>query len=259
MTQRPESPRRNSWRWFHRLGSPPGFWHFSERLAPWLLWPALALLAFAWWQGLFVVPPDYQQGDSFRLIYVHVPAAWLSLFGYVAMAAAGLVALVWRMKLAECMVLACAPVGASFTALALASGMLWGRPTWGTYWIWDARLTSELVLLFLYLGVIALDAAMADRRSGARAASLLAVVGVINVPIVHYSVEWWNSLHQGPSVSRFGRPAIAPEMLWPLLQAALACNLLFVWAVLRRCQALVLLRASRSRWVRELVESGGQR
>ncbi len=247
-----------NWTWFHRLGSPPGFYAFAQRWAPYLLWLSLFGMLVSWTAGLAFVPPDYQQGESFRIIYVHVPAAWLSLFGYVSMAVAGAIALVWRMKLAECAVIACAPVGASFTALALLTGMLWGKPTWGTYWIWDARLTSELVLLFLYLGVIALEAAIEDRRAGARAASLLAVVGVVNVPIVHYSVEWWNSLHQGASVTKLDTPSIAPEMLWPLLLAGLATNLFFGWAVLRRMQAQVLQREARSRWVTELARETGQ-
>ena len=147
-------------------------------------------------------------------------------------------------------------MGASFTALALATGMLWGKPTWGTYWTWDARLTSELVLLFLYLGVILLAEALEDRRAGARAASLLAVAGLINVPIVHYSVEWWNSLHQGATVTKFDKPSIAPEMLWPLLLAALSFNLLFGWTVLRRIQGQLLLRESRSRWAATILQGG---
>ena len=239
------------WTWFHRLASPPSFYRFADRLAPWLLAGWLLALVIGIYGGLVLAPADYQQGETFRIIYVHVPAAWLSLFGYVFMAVAGAIALIWRMKLAECVMVASAPVGASFTALALVTGMLWGKPMWGTYWTWDARLTSELVLLFLYLGVIALSQAMLDLRAGARAAALLAVAGVINVPIVHYSVEWWNSLHQGPTVTKFDQPSIAPEMLWPLLVCALGFQLLFFWAVTRRAQGEVLLRERRARWVQE--------
>ena len=246
------------WTWFHRLGSPPTYYQFAERLSPWLLVAWVLLMAVGLWGGLVMAPPDYQQGEAFRIIYVHVPSAWLSLFAYSFMAGAGIVALIWRMKLAECVLLAAAPIGASFTALALITGMLWGKPMWGTYWTWDARLTSELVLLFLYLGVIALAQANSDPRAGARAASLLAVAGVINVPIVHYSVVWWNSLHQGATVTKFDSPSIAPEMLWPLLVMALACQLFFFWALLRRSQGLLLLRERRARWVQPLLQAHPQ-
>ena len=246
------------WTWFHRLGSPPTFYRFADRLSPWLLLGWVLLMALGLWGGLVMAPPDYQQGEAFRIIYVHVPSAWLSLFGYSFMAGAGVVALIWRMNLAECVLLAAAPIGASFTALALITGMLWGKPMWGTYWTWDARLTSELVLLFLYLGVIALAQANSDPRAGARAASLLAVAGVINVPIVHYSVVWWNSLHQGATVTKFDSPSIAPEMLWPLLVMALACQLFFFWALRRRSQGLLLLRERRARWVQPLLQAHPQ-
>jgi len=238
------------WTWFHRLASPPTFFRLADRFSIWLAAVAVLLIGYGLVGGLVLAPADYQQGDAFRIIYVHVPAAWLSLSGYVAMAAAALVAIIWRMKLAECVVVAIAPVGASFTALALVTGMLWGKPMWGAYWVWDARLTAELVLLFLYLGVIGLNQAFEDPRAGARACGLLALVGVVNVPIVHYSVEWWNSLHQGPTVSRIGKPSIAPAMLWPLLSMSLGCMALFAWAVLRRVQNELLLRERRSSWVK---------
>ena len=238
------------WTWFHRLASPPTFFRLADRFSIWLAAVAVLLIGYGLVGGLVLAPADYQQGDAFRIIYVHVPAAWLSLSGYVAMAAAALVAIIWRMKLAECVVVAIAPVGASFTALALVTGMLWGKPMWGAYWVWDARLTAELVLLFLYLGVIGLNQAFEDPRAGARACGLLALVGVVNVLIVHYSVEWWNSLHQGPTVSRIGKPSIAPAMLWPLLSMSLGCMALFAWAVLRRVQNELLLRERRSSWVK---------
>ncbi|MAA76013.1 MAG: heme ABC transporter permease [Salinisphaeraceae bacterium] len=241
------------YRWFHQLGSPPYFYRLARRLEPRLAIAALLLIAWGVYGGLVKAPPDYQQGEAFRIIYVHVPSAWLSLFVYTAMAVAGAVALVWRMKLAEVFVTAAAPLGAAFTFLALVTGSIWGKPMWGTWWVWDARLTSELILLFLYLGVIALNAAIEDRRSAARACALLALVGVINVPIVHYSVEWWNTLHQGPTITRFDRPAMAPEMLWPLLWCALGFNFLFFWLQLPRMRYELLQREARSRWVaREL-------
>lgn len=245
------------WTWFHRLASPPSFYALADRLLPWFAAASVLLLGYGLVGGLVLAPPDYQQGEAFRIIYVHVPAAWLSLFGYTFMAGAAVVAFIWRIKLAECVVVATAPVGASFTALALVTGMLWGKPMWGAYWVWDARLTSELVLLFLYLGVVGLHQAFEDPRTAARACGLLAIVGVINVPIVHYSVEWWNSLHQGPTVSRIGKPSISPEMLWPLLSMTAGFMSFFGWAVLKRVQNQLLLRERNTRWVRERLESAG--
>ena len=223
------------WTWFHRLASPPTFYRWGGTLQ-WIFGVlAVLLIVVGTYGGLVLAPADYQQGDAFRIIYVHVPSAWLSLFVYTSMAVAGGVALIWRMKLAELYVIAAAPLGAAFTALALVTGMLWGEPMWGTYWVWDARLTSELVLLFLYLGVIALAAAFEDPRRGARAAAVLALIGVVNVPIIHYSVEWWNSLHQGATVTKFG---------FMCYFACLQCV---------RMRALILSRERDARWVREAV------
>lgn len=243
------------WLWFHRLASPPTFHRFADLLAPWFLVAAVVLLLLGTYGGLVLAPPDYQQGQAFRIIYVHVPAAWMSLFVYSFMAVAAFIALVWRMKLAECAVAAAAPVGASFTAVALLTGMLWGKPMWGAYWVWDARLTSELVLLFLYLGVVALGAAIADLRAAARASALLALVGAVNVPIVHYSVVWWNSLHQGPTVFKLGGPSITWSMLWPMLVMVLGVTLLFGYVQLRRMQNEILRREGSSRWVQAMLET----
>lgn len=240
-----------SWAWFHKLGSPPHFHARVDRWVPWLNVIAIALVLYGLVGGLILAPPDYQQGEVYRIIYVHVPAAWLSLALYSGMAISALVALVWRMKMAEVALIAIAPVGATFTALCLLTGMLWGKPTWGAYWVWDARLTSQLVLLFLYLGVIALYHAMAEPRTGARAAALLAVVGWVNVPIVHFSVEWWNSLHQTASIMRLDRPALHPSMLWPLLGMALGLTVFSIANVLRRMQGENLRRNSQARWARE--------
>jgi len=237
--------------WLHRLSSPPTFFAFAERLRPWLAGVSVLLLGYGLVGGLALAPPDYQQGEGFRIIYVHVPAAWMSLFIYSMMAGAAAIALVWRIKLAECVLTSCAPVGASFTALALVSGMLWGKPMWGTYWTWDARLTSELILLFLYLGVTGLQQAIADPRAAARACALLAVVGFVNVPIVHYSVEWWNTLHQGPTISKIGKPSIAPSMLWPLLSMALGFTTFFVVVLFDRVQNELLWRERGNPWVKE--------
>lgn len=240
-----------SWTWFHRLGSPPTFFSLAESVAPWLLWSALALIFGGGYAGLFLAPADYQQGDAFRIIYVHVPTAAISLSIYAAMAVAGAVALIWRMKVAEVAVLAAAPIGASFTAVALITGMLWGKPMWGAYWVWDARLTSELVLLFLYLGVIALGAAFNDARAAARACAWLALVGAVNVPIVKFSVNWWNSLHQGSTIFKLGKPSIGGDMLWPLLMTLAGFYLLFGVAWLRRIQNGLLERERSSQWVRQ--------
>jgi len=242
-----------TWTWFHRLASPPSFFRLADQLAPWLGGLALALLAYGWIDGLVFAPEDYQQKDAYRIIYVHVPAAALSLSLYVAMAIAGAVALIWRMKLAEAALIAIAPVGASFTALALVTGMLWGKPMWGAYWVWDARLTSELVLLFLYFGVIGLWQAFEDPRAAARACALLAIVGVVNVPIVKYSVDWWNSLHQGSTILKLGKPSITAEMAYPLFASVIGAYLFSGYVILRRLQNELLLRERGTAWVRELL------
>lgn len=246
-----------NWTWFHRLGSPPSFFRFAERLAPWLMTLALLLIVAGCAAGLFLAPKDYQQGDAFRIIYVHVPTAAISLSIYLVMAIAGAVALIWRMKLAEVAVTAAAPIGASFAVVALVTGMLWGKPMWGAYWVWDARLTSELVLLFLYLGVIALNSAFSDARAAARACAWLALVGVVNVPIVKFSVDWWNSLHQTSTIMKLGKPSISGDMLWPLLMSLAGFYLLFGAALLRRMQNQLLWRERRSQWVRDWLERAG--
>ncbi|BCX88882.1 heme exporter protein C [Methylomarinovum tepidoasis] len=241
------------WAFLHRLASPRHFYHLTGRWIPWLGGATLLCMAAGLYLGLWVAPPDYQQGDSFRIMYVHVPAAWLSLFIYVFMAVAGGIGLIWNMKMADVMAVCSAPVGASFTFLALATGSIWGKPMWGTWWVWDARLTSELILLFLYLGYIALQSAIEDPRTAARAGAILAIVGSVNIPIIHYSVEWWNTLHQGPTVTRFDKPAIHPSMLWPLLLMAFAFQLYFFTVLLLRARSEILWRERRSRWVRELL------
>ena len=241
---------------FNRLLAGPTFFRFGDVLLPWLAVGAFLATAVGLVWGLAYAPADYQQGESFRMIYVHVPSAWMSMGAYAFMAGAAVFALVWRARLAEVVVWATAPVGAVFTALSLLTGSLWGRPMWGTWWAWDARLTSQLILLFLYLGVIGLYSAFNDQRQGARAASLLAVVGVVNLPIIHYSVVWWNSLHQGATVSFVrAESAMAAEMLWPLLIATLGAQCLFAIAVLLRSRAGLLDRERRKRWAGELVRT----
>ena len=219
---------------------------------PWLASIFLVLLVAGLYGGLVLAPADYQQGDSYRIIFVHVPSAWMSLFIYLVMAFCGVVIVVWRIKLAEVILISSAPIGASFTFLALVTGSLWGKPMWGTWWVWDARLTSELILLFLYLGVIGLHGAIEDKRVASRAVAILSIVGVVNIPIIHYSVEWWNSLHQGPTVTKFDKPSIHWSMLLPLLLMALAFQVYYVVALFQRCRAELLLRERNSKWVQEL-------
>ena len=223
-------------------------------MIPWLSGICILLLLAGLYGGLFLAPPDYQQGESYRIIYIHVPSAWMSLFIYVVMAMAGAIALIWRIKLAEIVMISSASVGASFTFLALVTGSLWGKPMWGTWWVWDARLTSELILLFLYLGVISLYGVIDDKRSASRAVAILALVGVINIPIIHYSVEWWNTLHQGPTVTKFDKPSIHVSMLIPLLLMAVAFKFYYLIAMFQRARTEVLVRERNSQWVVALVQ-----
>lgn len=236
----------------YKYAAPPHFYALSRRLAPWLCALAALLLGAGLVGGLWFAPPDYQQGESFRIIYVHVPGAWMSLFVYVVMATAGITGLVWKVKVADALARASAPLGASFTFLALATGSLWGKPMWGTWWVWDARLTSELILLFLYLGYMALQGAIEDRRMAARAGAVLAVIGLVNIPIIHYSVEWWSTLHQGPTVTRFDAPAIHVSMIIPLLLMALGFKVFYIATVLVRMRCELLESERGSAWVAEL-------
>ncbi len=244
------------WKFFHQLASPPHFYRLAATLAPWLLVPGLVLIAYGVYAGLFLAPVDYQQGDAFRIIYVHVPSAYLSVMAYMIMAISGGIGLIWRMKLAHAVAAAAAPLGAAFTFLALVTGSIWGRPMWGTWWEWgDPRLTSELILLFLYFGYMALRGAIDDTAKADKASAVLALVGVVNVVIVHYSVEWWSSLHQGQTLLKEGGPAMDPGMLYPLLAMIFGFTLLFGSFLLRRVRTEVLYRERRTRWVREMILS----
>jgi heme exporter protein C len=246
-----------AWVWFHRFGSPPYFYRLARRLTPWFAWPALLLsLAGLTW-GLAFTPPEAHQGDGFRIIYVHVPAAWLSVQVYVVMALSAAIGLIWRMKVAHAVAASCATVGASFTVLALGTGMLWGKPMWGTFWPWDPRTTSELLLLFLYLGYIGLRSGFDDTARADRASAVLAIVGVVDAPVVHYSVVWWNSLHQGSSLIRAGGPAIAPSMLFPLLVMILAFYCYCAAVVLVRARGEILRRERNAQWLAEELSLPG--
>ena len=241
-------------RWYHMLGSPRYFYTFSSRVLPWLTPIALLTLAAGLIWGLAFAPADYQQGNSYRIIFIHVPASSGALMGYMALGVSGLVAVVWRMKMAEVMLKAIAPFGAALAAISLVTGALWGKPTWGTYWQWDARMTSMLILLFLYLGVIALRGAFSSRDSGSRAASVLAMVGVINIPIIKYSVDWWYTLHQPATFTITGRSAMTMDMWAPLLIMVLGFYSFFIALTLMRTRSEILRREANKRWVRELAE-----
>ena len=218
----------------HRFANPHRFLKIADRVMPW----AVGLMVLAFGGGLylaiFVSPPDYQQGETVRIMYIHVPAAWMALFTYTTMAIASAAALIWKHPLAVLGAKAAAPVGAGFTIICLATGSLWGKPMWGTWWVWDARLTSVLVLLFLYLGYMALVNAFDNPERGQKAASLLAIVGAVNVPIIKYSVDWWNTLHQPASVVRLDGPAIHPDMLWPLFIMTVAFKMFLIVTLIIR-------------------------
>ncbi len=235
---------------FHALANPARFLRLSRVLLPSSTGLAIVAIAAGAIWGLVFAPADYQQGESVRIMYVHVPSAWMALFIYLCMAAASAAALIWRHPLGHVLARAAAPIGACFTFLALATGSLWGKPMWGAWWVWDARLTSVLVLFFLYLGTIALHEAFDDPGRGARAAAILVLVGVVNLPIIKFSVDWWNTLHQPASIIRVGGPSIHVEMLWPLLLMTLGFTAYFVAVLLLRARAElagVKLRAIRLR------------
>ncbi|MCH7956908.1 MAG: heme ABC transporter permease [Proteobacteria bacterium] len=235
-----------------RFANPNRFMRLSAAVVPWMAGATVIFGAAGLYLGLFQAPADYQQGESVRIMYVHVPAAWMALFCYTSMAAASATALIWKHPLADLAARSTAPIGICFTFLALITGSLWGKPMWGTWWVWDARLTSVLVLFFLYLGYMALVNAFDDPARGAKAAAVLALVGFVNVPIIKFSVDWWNSLHQPASVLKLGGPSIHPSMLAPLLLMALAFTTYYFWVLLVRLRAEIIstkIRAVRLRQV----------
>jgi len=228
------------------LANPTRFLSLVDRMVPWLTALTLILLGIGLYLAFFVAPPDYQQGEIVKIIFIHVPAAWLAMFGYMLIAVAALGTLIWRHPLADVAAKTAAPIGATFTFIALVTGSLWGKPMWGTYWVWDARLTSVLVLFLLYLGLLALWRAIEEPGRAGRAAAILALVGAVNIPIIHYSVVWWNTLHQPASVFRVGGPTIDPSLLAPLLVMALAFMLFFILLHLVSMRAEILRRRVRA-------------
>src|SRR5690554_6748779 len=243
-----------NWTWFHKLGSPKWFYEISGRWLPWLSISAALLILVGAVMGLAFAPPDYQQGNSFRIIYIHVPAAFLAQSTYISLAIAGIVGLVWKMKIADVAIQQAAPIGAWMTVIALVTGAIWGKPTWGAWWVWDARLTAMLILLFLYFGIIALGQAITNRDTAAKATAVLAIVGTVNIPIIKYSVNWWNTLHQPATFKLTEKPAMPVEMWLPLLLMVLGFYALFTVSLFMRMRLEVLQREHKTRWVREALE-----
>ncbi|MCI5763620.1 heme ABC transporter permease [Actinobacillus porcinus] len=242
------------WKWLHPYAKSETQYALCGKFIPFFAVLSVLLLVVGIVWGLAFAPADYQQGNSFRIMYVHVPTAIWSMGVYGSMAVAALTGLVWQIKNAHLSVMAMAPIGAVFTFLALVTGAIWGKPMWGTWWVWDARLTAELILFFLYLGVMALYSAFSDRSKGMKAAAVLCVVGVINLPIIHFSVEWWNTLHQGASITKFEKPSIATPMLIPLIFSIFGFMSLTIWLTLVRYRNALLRDEMKRPWVKALAK-----
>lgn len=240
-------------RWFYQLASPRWFYNFTSKLLPWFGIATLVFLCVGLVWGLVFAPADYQQGNSFRIIYIHVPSSILAQSCYMLMAVAGAIGLIWKMKMAHIIAQACAPIGASIAVMSLATGAIWGKPTWGAWWVWDARLTAMLVLLFLYIGVIALHAAFENKAGADKASAILSLVGLVNIPIIKYSVEWWNTLHQSATFTVTEKPAMPPEMWIPLLIMVLGFYCFFAVILMGRARVELLEREKRSDWVKQLI------
>lgn len=242
-----------AWQWFHRLGSPRWFYEKTTAWLPWLAVVSLALIATATIWGLAFAPADYKQGNSYRIIYIHVPAAFLALAGYYIMAFSGAIGLIWKMKLPFMVMKSAAPIGAVLTFISLVTGSIWGKPTWGTWWEWDARITSMLILFFLYLGMIALQQAFQHRDTADKASAVLALVGMVNIPIIYKSVDWWNTLHQPATIKFTSKSSIDPSMLWPLLTMVIGFYCFYALVLLLNTRLEVLRRESKTQWVNELL------
>ena len=241
--------------WF-KYSSPASFYTLAEKMIPFFVVLAVILLIAGLYVGFFVAPTDFQQGEAYRIIFIHVPAAWMSMFLYVVMAFWAGIGLAFNTRLSSMFATAIAPTGTMFTFVALWTGALWGKPMWGTWWVWDARLTSELILLFLYIGFMSLQAAIDDPRRADKAGAILALVGVINIPIIYFSVQWWNTLHQGASVSINQAPAMATTMLTGMLVMVLASWMYSIAVILKRTRVIILERESHTAWVAELHKKG---
>jgi heme exporter protein C len=244
-------------RWFHRFGSPPYVYRLAGRLSPWFGAIGCAMIAVGAFWGLVIAPPDYLQGDVYRIIYIHPQTAYVGMQAYVVLAVAAGIGFIWRLKIAHAVAVSAAPIGASFTFCALITGSIWGAPTWGTFWEWgDPRIMFELLLLFLFLGYMALRAAFEDRDKADRVSAILGVVGVVNVPIIHFSVLWWNTLHQGPTITKFDDPSMTTDMLIPFLIMMFGFMFFFYWLLLNRLRAEIVEREQGTKWLRELVTMG---
>lgn len=244
------------WKWLHPYAKAEKSYQLCELLRPWFGWICLILLVVGTVWGLAFAPGDYQQGESARIIYIHVPAAILSMGVYSAMTIAAFVAMVWQVKMCPWYIKAAAPIGICFTAIALITGAAWGKPMWGTWWEWDARLTSELILLFIYIGILSLYSAFDDKVVAGKAASILTLVGSVNLPIIHYSVQWWNTLHQGSTITKFEKPSIDASMAWPLYINLFGFAFLFAYLACVRMGNEILLREQHRPWVKQLVQRG---
>lgn len=242
------------WRLFHQFSSPKTFYRLAGAMIPWIWALFLICMAYGLVGGLWLSPADYQQGDAYRIIYIHVPAAALSLSVFVFMAIMASVYLIWRIKLADVLAKVSAPIGACFTFLALVTGAIWGKPMWGTWWIWDARLTTELILLFLYVGIMTLRSALSAKDSAAQAAAILTLVGVVDIPIIHYSVYWWNTLHQKATLLKLSAPSIDPSMLYPLLSMLIAFYSYYIALLLMKARTEILMREGRTDWVKHILD-----
>lgn len=236
-----------------KLAAPAYFYAQTVKFIPWLAVSAVLFLSYGLVAGLFIAPLDYQQQQAVKIIYLHVPCALLSLSIYTIIGIMSIIYLIWQIKIADIIATVSAPFGAAITALALLTGALWGKPMWGTWWVWDARLTSELILLFLYCGYLGLRSAIRDQKTAATASAILAVVGLIDIPIIHFSVDWWHTLHQGATISRFAKPAIAPAMLYPLLSMLLGLYLLYMLLVCIKAQSEILWRERNTQWVKQCL------
>ena len=244
---------------FYKYASPTSFYPLAGKMIPWFAALALLLAVAGLYVSFFVAPTDYQQGESYRIIFLHVPAAWMGMFIYLVMAVYAVLALAYNTRLSAMMIQALAPTGAMFTAIALWTGALWGTPTWGAWWVWDARMTSTLILLFLYLGYIALDNAIEDRRRADKAGALLVLVGTVNVPIIYFSVKWWNTLHQGASISLTTAPKMAQIMLTGMLIMTFACWMYAIAISLARVRGIILEREKNTQWVDQIVATETKR